>query len=424
MINTYLAHKALFRCIATAAMLIAVCGCSRSRDWKFADLFDLKKDMPWHHDGPENDVPSRVVGTWTDTVLTQAGKKPQRGFGGRLLFYNNESNDPIQVDGQLVVYAFDESNREPTDNRPTRRYVFPADQVPLHESVSELGPSYSFWLPWDEVGGPQTEVSLICRFEPKGGPLVMSEQTKHKLPGELVAQAGPPKLPEGVPFKPGNQQALYSAGNQAGANPVQEASYERPVSSGSGASAAPSAERRMQTTSISLPESFRIQGSSAAVPAGPAMPTRVPSVSRANATGGAPSTGFPLRPVGGVGTIPSTQDMPTPGFAPPVYATPIYATPTNGYPGAAVAPPTMPTQLQPISPAGSSGLAPIGQQTFAPQALPQFPQQQAAGPTVPNGLQTTVQMLTPGETARRQWGQPSLGSTPAGLPAPIRPAFQ
>ena len=41
--------------------------------------------------------------------MTQPGAKPQRGFGGRIMFYESEDKKPILVDGQLVVYAFDET---------------------------------------------------------------------------------------------------------------------------------------------------------------------------------------------------------------------------------------------------------------------------------------------------------------------------
>ena len=54
-------------------------------------------------------------------------------------------------------------------------------------SKNKLGASYSFFLPWDEAGGPKTEVSLICRFEPKDGPVVTSEQTRQLLPGSIAA---------------------------------------------------------------------------------------------------------------------------------------------------------------------------------------------------------------------------------------------
>jgi len=393
--------KTIIRGIAIAAMLLAVCGCSSKRDWKFADMFDLKKGMPWHDDGPETEVPTRVVGTWTDTVLRQAGRKPQRGFGGRLLFYNDESNNPVHVDGQLVVYAFDETDREPTDNKPTRRYVFPTEQVPQHMSESELGPSYSFWLPWDELGGPQAEVSLICRFEPKDGALIVGEQTKHMLPGAMIAKTGPTKLPEGVPFKPGNQQALYSTSSQAGGNPMQETSFERPMASGPAAGASPAPERRMQTTSISLPASFHIQGSPASVQAGRATSRNeeaVPNIS-------VPQQYAPQQNAGGVSGAgnPASFVAPTP-----------YGQPTSP-------PTTAPqTRMQPVTPVGTSALSPSGQQSIAPQGWPPYAEQQPES-TVPNGLSTTVTMLTPGESARRRWGQPSLNSTPASPPVPTPP---
>src|SRR5688572_25375162 len=115
-------------CVTATILCAALTGCSmpKAKDFKPSKLFSLGDD-----DEPQEGIPVRVVGTWTDTVLSQSGKKPQRGFGGRLIFYAEKEEKPILVDGQLVVYAFDETGREPTDNKPTRRYVFPPDQIPL-----------------------------------------------------------------------------------------------------------------------------------------------------------------------------------------------------------------------------------------------------------------------------------------------------
>lgn len=263
-------HSSVLVGAILATAMVGICGCQSPRAGGAisSGFYSLHKAMPWRKDdAPKVATPTRLVGAWTDTVLHQPGKKPQRGFGGRLLFYGPKSNDPVCVDGQLAVYAFDETTREPTDNRPTRRYVFPADQVPLHMSMTELGPSYSFWLPWDEVGGPRTEVGLICRFEPKDGALIVSEQTQHVLPGESVAQHGSPKLPEGVPFKPAVHQASYSAVSEPEGGPLMAAGNSRkPVIRSSTRESHSS--RQMQTTSISLPDSFRRRGTTATVRAG------------------------------------------------------------------------------------------------------------------------------------------------------------
>jgi hypothetical protein len=100
------------------------------------------------------------------------------------------------------------------------------------------------------------------------------------LPGALGSSIGiasnpaamTSKLPEGIPMKPATPtlEQLRAQLQHPGAQPgqVQLASYETPADTAStpifGANSAPQAattpERRMTTTSISLPENFRVQG--------------------------------------------------------------------------------------------------------------------------------------------------------------------
>src|SRR5215813_8982425 len=137
--------------VCFAVVLALASSAATTQAWNMPKMLRLDNTWPFRDkDKPQEGIPVRIVGTWTDTVMTQPGQKPQRGFGGRIMFYDKEGKKPILVDGQLVVYAFNEDGRDPTDNKPTRRYVFPADQMPLHMSKSEMGASYSFWLPWDE----------------------------------------------------------------------------------------------------------------------------------------------------------------------------------------------------------------------------------------------------------------------------------
>lgn len=176
------------------AMLVACSGCSSTKlgDWKLAKSLDVRRAMWWKERKPDPQVPVRVVSSWTDTVLHRPGQKSQRGFGGRLSFFGRESEEPVRVDGQLVVYAYDESKGDSSRVQPTRRYIFPREQVARLESESALGPSYSVWLPWDdEVAGPRKSISLIARFEPHGGPLLVGEETQQMLPGTALAENEP-----------------------------------------------------------------------------------------------------------------------------------------------------------------------------------------------------------------------------------------
>lgn len=292
------------RCLLLLVVLAAACtfGCSipkTAADWKPSKLFSLDNAWPWGGDDElEPEIPNRIVGMWTDTVLHTAGQKPQRGFGGRLIFYGKDGNTPVAVDGELVVYAFEETGRDPTDNKPTRRYVFPADQIAQRHSKSPLGPSYSFWLPWDEAGGAQSEVSLICRFEPKGGAVVTSEQTRHRLPGSMtpgtvVAGQNGPQIPEGVPYRPAQPQ-LAALGTQLAATAdAQQASFESPLP------AAAEPQRQMTTISIPLPNNFQL-------PRGTAAPRPLSAV-----PGGQPSAPQMQPPIG---AEPSTSDALPPGL--------------------------------------------------------------------------------------------------------------
>lgn len=223
-------------------------------------------------------MPERVVATWAEAVLHRNGQGT-RGFGGRLFFYDRHSAKPIRVEGQLVVYAFVEDGRMATDHRPTKRYVFPPQQFAKYESESEIGASYSVWLPWDAVGGPQSEVSLIARFEPlQGGGLVVSDQARQRLPG---------------PPRPDTMLAEHQNKTE-----VQQASYYTNEPATKVTTEPVEEKQTMTTTTISLPGRFMNRTPAATVPSvptskvTPAPANKIPAViPAASATsGGYPAT--------------------------------------------------------------------------------------------------------------------------------------
>lgn len=140
--------------------------------------FPEKIALPIHNDKPQ--VPLRMTALWTDTVLVEAGIV---GFGGRIMFYGRDEDEPVIVDGELTVYAYDDTEDARDGSVPARKYVFRAEELSKHYSKSTFGHSYSFWLPWAPVGGPQRQISLIARFRSTAGGVIMSEVTRHFLPG-------------------------------------------------------------------------------------------------------------------------------------------------------------------------------------------------------------------------------------------------
>ncbi len=252
--------------VAVLALLWVAAGCSQ---------LDLRKGIPWADATEDAQQPVRVVAVWTDTVMSRAGALPTRGFGGRLMFFADKQDKPIKVQGTLVVYAFDESRGDNQKHVPDRRYVFRAEELDNHYSKSKLGHSYSVWLPWDTVGGPQREITLLVRFVGTSGGVLVGEPSTHLLPGpETPVSTRPPRAPAGGSAPawsgplPGQAPAVSQVPHPfSGA--VQQASYLAPVSApavhGAYAATDPRAgapsgsamhsdgQRRMVTTTIPLP---------------------------------------------------------------------------------------------------------------------------------------------------------------------------
>ena len=126
-----------------------------------------------------------VVAAWEPAVSN--GENPQRGFGGRVYFYDSEQNRPVKIKGTVIVYAFDENGRSPWDSKPDEGFVF--DNKTLNSkgvyAKSKIGHSYNLWIPVDPAKpeNPSRKISLIVRYIPEKGSSIVSSQTTAHLPG-------------------------------------------------------------------------------------------------------------------------------------------------------------------------------------------------------------------------------------------------
>lgn len=230
---------------------VAALGCSFVPDYQRLKLNPFDRHKP-----PA--VPDRMMVLWTDTVLHQPQQPGVRGFGGRVYFYQGDGARPITVDGGLVVYAFDGDDLSMDATRPEKKYVFTADHLPEHMSHTDMGPSYSIWLPWDEVGGPNRRLSLVARFEGREGGVVISKPTVKLLPG-IGPYAKPKSDPIGLAATaahPGTGVLRAAAADSPDAvtGRPQVALVGHESVAGDGAA---SASRRPSAMTIDLPPSFR-----------------------------------------------------------------------------------------------------------------------------------------------------------------------
>ncbi len=145
--------------------------------------------------------PSSLSVIWSQDVLTLTGKPPTRGFGGRVFFYN-ERTQAVPVEGDLIVHGYrgDPMVGESEQVQADKTFRFTAEQLTGHFSPSELGASYSVWIPWDAADGFREEVTLIPTFKGLEGQIVQGAPAKLFLPGrsiESVSKNDPnSKLPD------------------------------------------------------------------------------------------------------------------------------------------------------------------------------------------------------------------------------------
>lgn len=227
-----------WRRAACALLWTVAIGCQSPLGWKnpFARSDDERSEVA--------SGPHKVVALWTHTVMNRPGKQPQRGLGGRLYFYDGEHN-AVPVDGKLVVYAYDDVDSHSSQKTPDRKYIFEADTFTGHESESDLGPSYSVWIPWDDAGGVRREVSLVPIFTASDGKIVVGEHSRHVLPGptDLANESLPTK-----------DAATSTKGP---VQPVANFTDESESLAGSRGAQDPTGAATVQTTTIRIPPQVR-----------------------------------------------------------------------------------------------------------------------------------------------------------------------
>jgi len=215
-------------------LVLTVCGCTP---------LDFNKSWPFKPKAEKPQVPKKIVDIWSNTVLSQPGLPGVRGFGGRIMFHNDDNKPPIKVDGTLSVYVFDVDS-DPVQTPPERKFVFGADELDSHYSKSKIGHSYNFWLPFDEVGGTEREVTLVVRFEASSGEVLLSSPVRQTLAGS------PPDKTAKRRTEPGTAQSLAQDDVKGQANgEIRTMSYETAVPQ-----APPGA--MASTVTIDVPPSF------------------------------------------------------------------------------------------------------------------------------------------------------------------------
>lgn len=135
--------------------------------------------------------PAKLIPVWSDTVMSRPGQRGVRGLGGRIVFYGRETDEPVQVNGSLLVYGWDDTQGN-LNQTPDRKYVVTPDELAGHLSQSTIGDSYSIWIPWDHAGSEHKRVTIVAKYVGQDGVELASTPQRVVLPGpvpELLTRA-------------------------------------------------------------------------------------------------------------------------------------------------------------------------------------------------------------------------------------------
>lgn len=355
-VHSYSASLGLCVRFVGIALVVAATGCqSLKPDW--SKLWWGGTPPPSKLQESKYPTPIKIAVIWSAAVLNQVGESSTRGFGGRIYFYDAK-NRPIPVEGQLVVYAYNDDHPGNENRPPERKFAFTPEQFTTHYSPTELGASYSIWIPWDRIGSAQAQISLIPIFTSSSGQLVIGETSHNLLPGPTApsseTQYSRTVLPPSPLVHP-DPTALQQRSDYA----VERASFQQSLRPGD---ISQQTSGGLDTMSITLPGSMADQLAGAPPQIGPmerlALQRAALTASRLAATGASSAA-----PVPATNNAQTTAPRPaTAGAVPP--------------PWMSVVPP--PVRYGPPSP--QAPIAPAPQPTVGPPPSPLFP---AGQPSVP-----------------------------------------
>jgi hypothetical protein len=211
-----------------------------------------KEDSKWSlFKKKEYQIPQSMNVTWVHDIISVPGKPPTRGFGGRIYFYN-EKSQTIPVDGEVMVYGFDdtyESHEGVGMDQADKRYRFTPEQFTTHFSEGDLGASYSIWVPWDAAPGAKKKVMLIPTFKSKDGKVIRGNAATLLLPGWSEEEAAGKVIQAGATQANKNQQGVQLA--SATGLPIQSGANVLGQTNAMGADAL--GQERPKTTTIQMP---------------------------------------------------------------------------------------------------------------------------------------------------------------------------
>lgn len=163
------------RCVVTIISSVFLSGCVSSGLWKSKDQTFAKADA-------RNPV-AKIVCLWQPAEGKGLDDKPTRGFAGQILFLTRNSPTPVEVDGDVQVFLFEDQRIIDKQTKPMHQINFVGGAWATHLHKTAWGPTYQIFIPYSRPGSHLANCALRVHLQPKAGPNVTSDVAKITLPG-------------------------------------------------------------------------------------------------------------------------------------------------------------------------------------------------------------------------------------------------
>ncbi len=125
----------------------------------------------------------QVLCLWQQAEGRDPEGYPCKGFSGQILFLSNKAATPVQCEGDVRIYLFDDQGDAEAQAKPLRQFDFDAGSWDVHLTKTSLGPTYSVFVPYVRRGVKDANCALRVRLKPKTGPVVFSDLSNMPLNG-------------------------------------------------------------------------------------------------------------------------------------------------------------------------------------------------------------------------------------------------
>lgn len=130
---------------------------------------------------------------WEPSEGIGLDEKPTRGFAGKLMFFTAANAEPVQVNGDVKIYLFDDHGTVEEQSKPIHQFEFPQQVFQKYMTQTDLGVAYQLFIPYTRKSPYAADCAIRVKVQPENGRPVYSKMAAVVLDGpqspEMMAAA-------------------------------------------------------------------------------------------------------------------------------------------------------------------------------------------------------------------------------------------